>query len=174
MVIALTTARLAPQRAAEELLATNPIFGLREAIGRPLTTRARTGASAVFDLTLDPLPAFAVDAFPTERLRLYVLPGDLVLAVDRHPGPRTYEHRYPPPLANLCLQYPRDPDGLRLLPEDGLEVHISCAHRHLLYEEAYRRGYPWPSEDAPHGPGRTRHPIRLAHTRRVASQWARP
>jgi len=161
-----------PQQTAADLVNGEAIYGLRCARGSRLPTAAGW-AGAVLDLWLAPLPALARDGWPVEHARVFVLPDDTAHAIDMHPGPRLYLHRNPLPLRTLCLQYPHDDAALRWLPADGLEPFITAVHRHLMYEEAWRRTGAWPAEDAPHGDGKARHRIRTAGVRRAQLEWAR-
>jgi hypothetical protein len=165
----LSLLRARPQETAAALLADGELYGLRCARGTRLP--ARGGAGAVLDLWLAPLPALARDGWPIEHARVFVFPDDEVHAVDMHRGPRRYLHRNPG--GTLCLQYPRDDAALRWLPEDGLEPLVTCVHRHLMYEEAWRRTGTWPAEDAPHGDGKKPHRLRTPAARQAQRDWAR-
>jgi hypothetical protein len=163
--------RARPQETAAALMADGDLFGLRCARGAWLP--AKGAAGAVLDLWLAPLPALARDGWPIEHARVFVLADDTAHAVDMDPGPRRYLHRNPGPLATLCLQYPRDDAALRWLPEDGLEPFVTAVHRHLMYEEAWRRTGRWPAEDAPHGDGKAPHQRRTPAARQAMRDWAR-
>lgn len=167
----LSALRARPQETAAALLADGDIYGLRCARGARLRAKGATGA--VLDLWLAPLPALARDGWPIEQARVFVLADDTAHAVDVHPSPRRYLHRNPGALATLCLQYPRDDAALRWLPEDGLEPLVTAVHRHLMYEEAWRRAGTWPTEDAPHGDRRAPHRLRTPAARQAQRDWAR-
>jgi hypothetical protein len=157
-----------PEAAAVHLLRHSSLYGVAEANGR-------TGSlgSAVFDLTLLPLPALAAGGYPIERARLVIIPpGDRIHAYPRGGGARPYRHRNPWP-GDLCLQYNRDDPALRWLPADGLEALVTLLHRHLIFEEACRRTGTWPSEDAPHGDAAEPHPVTTAKMREELRRWAR-
>ncbi|MGH8882750.1 MAG: hypothetical protein ACRD0P_36315 [Stackebrandtia sp.] len=157
-----------PEAAAEHLLRHSNLYGVAEATGR-------TGSlgSAVFELTLLPLPALAVEGYPTERVRLVIIPpGDRIHAYPLGGGSRLYKHRNPWP-GDLCLQYRRDDPALRWLPIDGLEPLITLIHRHVMFEEAWRRSRTWPCEDAPHGDAAEPHPLTTATMRKERHRWAR-
>jgi len=159
-----------PEAAAEHLLRHATVYGVVEAAGRALSNGA-----AVIELTLRPLPALAADGYPDEKIRIVLLPDGRVHAYPRNGGSRLYKHRNPQPRRDLCLQYDRDNPALRWLPADGLEALVTLIHRHLIFEEAWRRTGQWPCEDAPHGPaGDTPHPVTTARMRREAARWARP
>lgn len=168
----LSALRARPQDTAASLMADGDVYGLRCARAKPLPTR-KGGPGTVLDLWLAPLPALARDGWPIEHARVFVLADDTAHAVDMHPGPRLYLHRNPGPLATLCLQYPRDDAALRWLPEDGLEPLITAVHRHLMYEEAWRRTGRWPAEDAPHGDRKAPHRLRTPAARQAQRDWAR-
>jgi hypothetical protein len=167
----MTRALIEPAAAADYLLRHANVYGVAEAAGRALSNGA-----AVIDLTLRPLPALAADGYPGEKVRLALLPGGRVCAYPRDRGQRRYKHRNPWPHRDLCLQYDRDDPALRWLPADGLDALVTLIHRHLIFEEAWRRSGHWPSEEAPHGPasGDKAHPVATARMRREAARWARP
>jgi hypothetical protein len=144
-------------------------------------------------LTLDPMSELAALGYPVERVRVSVSDTGDVYAMPLGDSSRSWEHRNPAPTADpriragrgdLCLQYAQDPESLRWLPSDGLRSLIAIVHRHLIYEEAYRRtmarekdprDWQWPVEDAPHGspsPG-TVHPITSPQMRKAVTAWAR-
>lgn len=158
-----------PAAAADHLLRHADVFGVAQATGR-------TGAlgCALLELTLVPLPALAAEDYPIEQVRLVIMPpGDRVHAYPRTGRGRPYKHRNAQ-IADLCLQYDRDDPALRWLPADGLEPLVTLVHRHLIFEEAWRRTGDWPCEDAPHGDDR-RAPHRVATTtmRRELARWSR-
>lgn len=168
----LSALRARPQETAAALMADGDIYGLRCA--RATGLRGRGGrAGAVLDLWLAPLPALTRAGWPVEHARVYVLADDTAHAVDMHPGPRRHLHRNGFPLGTLCLQYPRDDAALRWVPGDGLEPFVTAVHRHLMYEEAWRRTGTWPTEDAPHGDGKAPQRIRTAAVRQAQRDWAR-
>ncbi|NIL41502.1 hypothetical protein HCB17_10180 [Salinispora arenicola] len=77
-------------------------------------------------------------------------------------------------IAGLCLQYDRDDPALRRLPSDGLEPLVTLVHRHLIFEEAWRRTGDWPCEDAPHGDDRRApHCVATTMMRRELVRWSR-
>ncbi|WP_328654515.1 hypothetical protein OG598_12145 [Micromonospora sp. NBC_00330] len=158
-----------PAAAADHLLCRADVFGVAQAAG--LTTAL---GGARLELTLLPLPALAADGYPVERIRLVILPpGDQVYAYPRSGSDRPFKHRNLQ-LGDLCLQYDRDDPALRWLPEDGLEPLVTLVHRHLIFEEAWRRSGDWPCEDAPHGDDRHA-PHRIATTamRKEIGRWSR-
>lgn len=183
----LSALRARPQETAASLMTDGDIYGLRCARGTRLPSpRATPGAvldlwppsprgtpGAVLDLWLAPIPALARAGWPVEHARMFVLADDTAHVIDMHPGPRRYLHRNPFPLVTLCLQYPRDDNALRWIPEDGLEPLITAVHRHLMYEEAWRRSGAWPAEDAPHGDRKAPHRLRTPAAREATRDWAR-
>ena len=75
--------------------------------------------------------------------------------------------------AELCLWYPNDPRSLRWEWPDGIEQYVTRVHRHLHFEEYYRREGEWPVEDAPHAePVNGAHPILSAFMRKEERRWA--
>jgi len=167
----LSALRARPQETAAALMSDGDLYGLRCARGASMPSR--NGAGAVLDLWLAPIPALARASWPVEHARVFVLADDTQHAVDMHRGPRRYLHRNPFPLGTLCLQYHRDDAALRWLPEDGLEPLVTSIHRHLMYEESWRRNGVWPTEDAPHGDRKAPHRIRTAAARQAQREWAR-
>lgn len=158
-----------PEGAAEHLLRHAAVYGVAEATGRALTN-----GGTVIELTLRPLPALAADGYPAEQVRIALLPDGRVHAYPRNGGDRMYKHRNIWPHRDLCLQYDRDDPALRWMPTDGLEALVTLIHRHLIFEEAWRRTGDWPGEDVPHSPdGDKPHPVKTARMRREVTRWAR-
>jgi hypothetical protein len=158
-----------PAAAANHLLGPADMFGVAQATGR-------TGClgAAILELTLLPLPALAAEDYPTEHVRLVIMPpGNRVHAFPRTGRGRPHKHRNILP-ADLCLQYNRDDPALRWLPADGLEPLVTLVHRHLMCEEAWRRTNHWPCEDAPHGDDRNApHRIVTPEMRKELIRWSR-
>ena len=134
----------------------------------------------VFDLTLAALPELAAVGYESERARISIRPDGVVYAFPFGPE-RRWKHRQPSPLgwrfghlaADLCLYYHRDTQALRWTWADGLEQYVTRVHRHLFYEEFWRREGSWPVEDAPHGdPVTDTHPVRTAFMRKEERRWA--
>lgn len=169
MAYPVTAALDHPAEAAEHLLRHADLYGVAEATGR-----VGWQGAAVFELTLLPLPALAANGYPAERVRLVIMPpGDRIHVYPRSSAGRRFKHRNSEP-TDLCLQYDRDDPALRWLPEDGLEPLITLIHRHLMFEEAWRRTDVWPCEDAPHGDGDDApHRIRTPEMRRERHRWVR-
>ncbi|WP_199820991.1 hypothetical protein [Streptomyces fulvoviolaceus] len=158
-----------PPAAADHLLHSEAIYGVEQASGR-----TGPGGAALLELTLRPLPALKRENYPIERVRLVIRPDQTVHAFPLGLVDRLFKHRNPPPLKDLCLQYPGDDTALRWIPEDGLEPLVTLVHRHLLYEEAWRRTGTWPAEDAPHGePSHGTHPLRTPEMQQEARRWTR-
>jgi hypothetical protein len=169
MAYPLSRALADPAAAARHLLSSEDIFGVQQASGR-----AGPGGAAILELTLHPLPALHHDGYPDERVRLIVRADLTVHAFPLASAGRRFKHRNPAPVRDLCLQYPHDDPALRWIPDDGLEALITLVHRHLMYEEAWRRTDVWPAEDAPHGePPGDAHPVRSLALQHEARRWAR-
>ncbi|MEV4086334.1 hypothetical protein ACGFJC_53965 [Nonomuraea fuscirosea] len=165
----MTEALADPAGAAEYLLRHAELYGVAEATGH-----SSWGGAALLELTLMPLPALARDGYPTEHVRLVIMPpGDRIHVYPKSSSRRRFKHRNAQP-ADLCLQYNRDDPALRWLPKDGLEPLITLIHRHLMLEEAWRRTNVWPCEDAPHGDGGAKpHRIRTSQMQREQHRWVR-
>lgn len=146
-----------PHGTAEHLLGAG-IYGMAD-----VEVRVAERDCVILRLTLEPWADLAELGYPTEQVSIMVKRGGMVAAVPLADDRRWY-HRYPPPLAELCLWYPEDPRSLRWEWEDGLVAYVAIVHRHLQAEECWRRHGEWPAEDAPHGPGD--HPVRT-----LALQW---
>lgn len=146
-----------PAGTAERLLRAG-VYGLDD-----IDVRLAGRDCVILRLTLEPWAELAELNYPTEQVSIMVKRGGMVAAIPVADD-RRWLHRYPPPLAPLCLWFPDDPRSLRWEWEDGLVAYIRTVHRHLQAEECWRRHGFWPAEDAPHGPGQ--HPIRT-----LALQW---
>lgn len=134
----------------------------------------------VVDFTFAPLPELTAAGYDVERGRVSIRPRGDIYAFPLGPD-RSWHHRNPSPLGprfgklagDLCLWCPNDPRSLRWDWDDGLEQYVTRVHRHLLFEEYYRREGQWPVEDAPHGgPLAGAHPIRTAFMRKEERRWA--
>jgi len=103
----------------------------------------------------------------TTKHRVFVVPQD---ADDRH-----WKHRMPKrepgDFGELCLWYPKDPAALTWRWRDGSFDLLSIAHRHLQYEEFWRRYHVWPVEDAPHGHGKNA--LLTTQMQEAAQRWER-
>jgi hypothetical protein len=139
----------------------------------------RTGG-LVLDITFAALPELASAGYPDERARISIWPNTDIYAYPLG-SERTWHHRYPSPLGprfgylagQLCLWYPRDPRHLRWEWPDGLEQYVTRVHRHLHFEEYFRREDHWPVEDAPHDePIDGAHPIATEFMRQQEHRWA--
>lgn len=169
MALPLSDVLADPAQAASHLLHAGIVFGVEQALGRP-----GLGGAAVLDLTLKPLPAFDREGYPIERVRVVIHPDHEVHVFPKGDRERSFKHRNPGPVSDLCLQYRRDDPALRWLPGDGLEPLVTQVHRHLMAEEAWRRSGRWPFEDAPHGEAGARpHPVTTQRMRKEAKRWAR-
>ncbi|MGW6261528.1 hypothetical protein [Streptomyces sp. NPDC055085] len=169
MAYALSQVLADPAAAADHLLHSEAVFGVEQVVGR-----TGHGGAALLELTLRSLPALERENYPTERVRIVIRPDNTVHVFPLDSAHRAFKHRNPPPLQDLCLQYPGDDPALRWIPEDGLEPLITLVHRHLIYEEAWRRTDTWPAEDAPHGqPTHGTHPLRTREIQQEARRWTR-
>jgi hypothetical protein len=144
-------------------------------------SRLQASGSAVMDFTFDPPPEFAARGFGTERGRITARVDGRLHTFPLGSTGRRWKHRNPSPLGpefdwlagDLCLWYPQDPRGLRWEWDDGFEQYVTRVHRHLFFEEYWRRMDEWPVEDAPHGePPTGAHPVRTRQMREAAKQWA--
>jgi hypothetical protein len=169
MAISLSEVLADPAGAAARLLAPAGMYAVLRA-----EARRGCGEAAVLDLTLRPLPPFADEGYPVELVRIVVLTDHEIHAFPRDQHPRRYKHRNLLPMSDLCLQYPHDDPALRWLPDDGLEALVMLVHRHLIFEERWRRTGQWPTEDAPHGDsGPLPHPIATPGLRKELARWKR-
>ncbi len=116
-----------------------------------------------------PITAFRHEGFPDETVGIYIRSDKLILAIPHNAAGRPWLHCNQP-VGDLCLWYTLDPRALQWGWSDGFEAYLNIVSRHLSAEEWYRRGHPWPFEDAPHGmrtDGRP-HPIRTPAMRTAA------
>jgi len=116
--------------------------------------RPRLGGYVV-DMTFAPPPELVAYGYVDERGRMSIAPNADVYSFPLG-RQRPWKHRYPfqpdhGSCNQLCLWFPGDPPPLRWEWSDGLEDYVSRVHRHLFYEECWRRTGDWPAEDAPHG-----------------------
>src|SRR3954451_5842713 len=145
MALALTEVLSDPAGVAAFLVSGARLFGVEQCTGR-----TGAGRSSVFELTLRPLPALVHAGFPVEHARITVLADGGVWAFPRHSSHRQFFHRDLTHPTKLCLEYDRDDPALRWRWEDGFEEYVTRVHRHLMWEEQWRRTGKWPVEDAPH------------------------
>jgi hypothetical protein len=156
-----------PQSVVDALLGDDaPIFGVREA-----SVRMHDENGVVLEVVLAPWVPGAEAGFPDERVRLLVTNEQRAFVVAQDADSRQWKHRNPTDIGDLCLWYPQDDPALVWQWGDGLLDLLTIAHRHLQYEEFWRRTGKWPVEDAPHGPGH--HQLRSAGMRDAARQWRR-
>lgn len=150
-----------------------------ELFGARVDRAARPHNGVVFDLSFQPLQG--LESFAPERARIAVSPMADVFAFPLGVRQRRWNHRNLSPFgyqfgylaAELCLYYPGDPRALRWEWDDGFVAYVSRVHRHLFYEEYWRRTGAWPVEDAPHGePKGDVHPIATAFMRREERRWS--
>jgi hypothetical protein len=156
-----------PKPVVDALLADDsPVFGIIDA-----EVRLRTDRSVVIGLHLAPWPPCADAGFPNERVGIFATFERNALVVPPKADTRKWKHRNRGDMGDLCLWYPDDDPALVWRWEDGLESLITIAHRHLQYEEYWRRTGHWPVEDAPHGAGK--HPVKSRLMRDAAKRWRR-
>jgi hypothetical protein len=132
--------------------------------GVALAVRDANRRRVIFDALLAPPKAFLAQGYPHEEVHILVTSDGGVFAVpftDR----RSWHHRNGDS-GDLCLWYEEDAPELRWTWEDGFDVYLMMVHRHVVYEEYYRRHGRWPVEDTPHGRGQ--HPIV-----RLETHWQR-
>lgn len=156
-----------PARAARVLECEAAVFGIGGCSGR-----RGFGGSAIIEMALEPLPALANAGFPIEHVRIVVLESGQVFAFPRYSAGRPFKHRNSWP-ASLCLEYDNDDPALRWQWGDGLEQLVTRVHRHLMFEEQWRRTGKWPTEDAPHDYSATPYPIRSQRLQHEVMRWAR-
>lgn len=136
--------------------------------GVTLTTGEHGPGRVVFYAAFRPPAAFERTGYPTDTARLEVSSGGDIRAIPTGP-PRRWRHRNTS--GELCLWYEEDPRELRWEWEDGFGAYIQIVHRHLVYEEFYRREGRWPVEAAPHGRGN--HRIQTLQTHWKKTMWRR-
>jgi hypothetical protein len=146
--------------------ADTPIFGIRDA---RVCLHDQNGV--VLELVLAPWVPCAAAGFRSERIRLLATAERRVHVVPWQADKREWKHRNPTAMGELCLWCPDDDAALTWQWSDGLPDLITITHRHLQYEEYWRRTGNWPVEDAPHGTGS--HALRSNHMRDAAHDWRR-
>ena len=132
-----------------------------------LTVSDHSRTHAVFHGVFRPPAAFAEQGYQVEQARIVVAKKQAPQAFPIGPA-RAWQHRNGP-FGDLCLWFDGDPRGLRWGWEDGFEAYIAIVHRHLFFEQVWRRTGSWPVEEAPHGPGD--HPIKTAEMLWKAKMW---
>jgi hypothetical protein len=155
-----------PAAVAAALLRDAPIFGVNRAA---VCLNGKDGV--VIELELTPWMPCADEGFPPERVRILATVAKSAYVVPQEAEGRSWKHRMPGDLGELCLWFPQDSRALTWEWSDGLLDLITIAHRHLQYEEYWRRTGTWPVEDAPHGEGK--HPLRTRQMLDAAEQWSR-
>ena len=118
--------------------------------------------------TFQPPAAFVRDGYPTEKALIVVTRSGPPRAIPVGSA-RAWQHRNGP--LELCLWFDGDPRGLRWEWDDGFASYVGIVHRHLTYEEYWRRTGQWPVEDVPHGQGD--HPVRTLNMHWKAQLWDR-
>lgn len=169
MASSLTAVIADPVKAAEAVSGASPLWRCKSMVD------AETLSG--FHLVMRPPEPFRSEGYPIECAWLFVrATGEVVAVPPEARRRRTWLHRDETRGragihvdGPLCLDYPDDPPDLRWSWDGrGLEELVLVVHRHLLYEEYYRRTGEWPVEDAPHGqPRRGRHPVRSQEARHI-------
>ena len=134
-----------PDQCAQRILRQRRIYGLTS-----MTVLGNDASMVILELKLSPLVPMARDNYPDEVVTLIVLADQRVFALPTA-GARSWRHRMPEGLRELCLWYVRDHPELQWSWDDGLEVLITIVHRHVMAEEYFRRNRRWPIDEAPHG-----------------------
>jgi len=138
--------------------------------GITVTVAVNDPRLTVLDVRFDPPPADHLPGYPSEHVRVSVLPNLRVVAVPVDGDDRAWLHRYSrwrieqilrhdialsfpweQVLGALCLWYPLDPAPLLWRWKDGIDAYMLIVQRHLWSEEYWRRHGNWPAEDTPHG-----------------------
>jgi hypothetical protein len=124
------------------------------AVVERFTEKMKSGFVCVIQFT--PQEPFASEGYPPERVKMIAsVTGDPAVLPISTPT-RAWNHRYP--LENggsdgrLCLWTPWASRAERWEWQDGVATLIRIVHRHLTFEEYWRRTGEWPVEDTPHGP----------------------
>lgn len=174
MALSLNQVLADPAAAARQLEAANHLWRCTVMVAAP--------SSVMLRLVLRPNPPFDDHGYPVECVWLALHADGLIAAILPDDGAgRRWKHRYPgrfsmwPPrqryCGTLCLHYPEDPPALRVSWDDGLASIVMVVHRHLLFEEWWRRTGRWPVEDAPHGHAEHRpHPVTHHRTRQLVRE----
>lgn len=161
-----------PEQVIRELLQQDgPMFGVLDA-----KVCLRDATAVVIEVELAPFRPAAEAGFPTERVRVLATRRKKVWVIPQDADRRRWLHRNAnaPTLGgfgDLCLWYRDDDPALAWEWEDGLVDLLTIAHRHLQFEEYWRRFGSWPVEDAPHGTGTF--PIKTLSMKNAAEQWSR-
>lgn len=155
MAYTLNRVRRRPEQVAAQITAAQ--FGVR------LGVESHDAERTVFVGLLQPPEPFCTDGYPVERVRVVVgRHGEVSASPFGHPK-RRWKHREMS--GELCMWYVEDPRELRWEWDEGFDVLVQIIHRHLVYEEFWRREGKWPVEDARHGRGG--HPVET-----VEMKWA--
>jgi hypothetical protein len=155
-----------PDSVLDALITEQPIFGVLRG-----EVCLQDGDGVVVELELAPWRPCADADFPNERIRILAKSSRFACVVPQEGDTRRWKHRMPGDLGQLCLWYPKDHAALIWQWDDGLLDLITIAHRHLQYEEYWRRNGSWPVEDVPHGVGK--HPVRTSRMETAARRWGR-
>lgn len=161
MAIPLKRVLRSPEAVAEEISATQ--------YGVTVRFVGRKDGKVVFDGSFVPPAAFAREHYPLETAHIVVDPQGGVWTYPSE-SRRSWEHRNGP-AGELCLWFEGDPRELRWEWEDGFDGYVAIVHRHLVYEEFFRREGHWPVEAAEHGRGDR--PIAYLETKWKQQLWKR-
>ena len=126
----------------------------------------------MFDVDLRPPAALKAAGYPMSYARVTVLADGDVWPFPRRAAGLRFLHRNLMPPATLCLQWDGDDPALRWLWDDGFEDLVGRVHRHLCWEEYWRRNSRWPVEDAPHNVPVPQTPV-TAQMEEVRQRWKR-
>jgi hypothetical protein len=127
-----------PDLCTDRILKERRIFGLRT-----IRVAGADKRMVVLHLSIKPWPAMALEKYPVEDATLVLVADGRVFALPSD-GARSWRHRMPAGLRELCLWYVDDPPDLQWSWRFGLEALITITHRHLMAEEYCRRHHRWP------------------------------
>lgn len=161
MAIPLNRVLRSPEAVAEEISTGQ--------YGVTLRFVGRKDRQVLFEGSFVPPAAFAKERYPFEIAHILVGPQGDVWTVPKESS-RSWEHRNGPG-GELCLWFEGDPRELRWEWEDGFDAYVAIVHRHLVYEEFFRREGRWPVEAAEHGRGDR--PIANLETKWKQQLWRR-
>lgn len=150
-----------PTKVTEHVNADQPLAHLGVVVRDP--------KRVVFDAAFEPPTAFADEGYPIEHARIGLPKNGIPHALPIGPK-RQWKHRNGT-MGDLCLWFAGDLRSLRWEWADGFGAFVAMVHRHLFFEEMWRRTGSWPVEDAPHGPGE--HPLGTIDMQREAQRWNR-
>jgi hypothetical protein len=156
-----------PAGAAAAVRCSTSLYGVDDCRGR-----RGVGGTSVVEVDLWPLPALRRAGYPMTYARISVLADGDVWTFPRHAAGLRFLHRELMPPGLLCLQWRDDDPALQWMWDDGFEDLVGRVHRHLCWEEYWRRTGKWPVEDAPHGTVVPARPVTAA-TEEARLRWQR-